>query len=207
MAQMSHTKEIHLSGILNSTKIGISYAIWTALTRWIPIAMEATKTSFHIEIGSAGVEPDSVGELRAIEEEAKSSPSSLTESGTTPAEPISVWKLVLVTSIAVGIHLVNAVQIARIIPKYVEFGIPDKWTYLVWLVGAVSSSVFHPLLSYYSNTCKLGWRHHPFMFAGAVGATIAFLTIEFAKDIGYTFGDNLFEYTQYRGLIIFGIGL
>ncbi|KAL4322273.1 hypothetical protein AHAS_Ahas14G0194000 [Arachis hypogaea] len=31
--------------------------------------MEATKTSFHTEIGSAGVEPDSVGELMAIEEE------------------------------------------------------------------------------------------------------------------------------------------
>ncbi|XP_025648069.1 putative sucrose transport protein SUC6 [Arachis hypogaea] len=171
---------------------------FTALTRWIPTAMEATKTYFHTEIGSAGVEPDSVGELMAIEEE---------ESGSTPAEPISVWKLVLVASIAVGIHLVNAVQIARLIPIYVEFGIPDKWTYLVWLVGAVSSSVFHPLLSYYSNTCKLGWRHHPFMFVGAVGATIPFWTIGFAKDIGYAFGDNLSEYTQYRALIIFGIEL
>ncbi|RYR14907.1 hypothetical protein Ahy_B04g071612 [Arachis hypogaea] len=57
------------------------------------------------------------------------------------------------------------------------------------------------------NTCKLRWPHHPFMFAGAVGATIAFLTIGFAKDIGYTFGNNLSEYTQYRALIIFGIGL
>ncbi|RYR14894.1 hypothetical protein Ahy_B04g071593 [Arachis hypogaea] len=202
---MSHTKEVHLSVISNSTKIGISYAIWTALTRWITTAMEATKTSFHTETGSAGVEPDSVGELMAMEEEAKSSPSSLTESGSTSAEPISVWKLVLVASIAVGIHLVNAVQIAWIIPIYVEFGIPDKWTYLVWLVGAVSSSVFHPLLSYYSNTSILGWRHHPFMFAGAVDATVVFLTIGFAKDIGYAFGDNLSEYTQYRALIIFGI--
>ncbi|KAL4322284.1 hypothetical protein AHAS_Ahas14G0195100 [Arachis hypogaea] len=162
---MSHTKEVHLSGILNSTKIGITYAIWRALTRWIPTTMEATKTSFHTEIGSAGVEPDSVGELRAIEEEA--------------------W----------------------LIPIYVEFGISDKWTSLVWLVGAVSSSVFHPLLSYYSNICKLGWRHHPFMFAGAVGATISFWTIGFAKDIRYAFGNNLCEYTQYRALIIFGIGL
>ncbi|XLS90890.1 hypothetical protein HN51_066898 [Arachis hypogaea] len=169
---------------------------FTALTRWIPIAMEATKISFHTEIGSAGVEPDSVSELMAIEEE-----------GSTLAEPISVWKLVLVASITVRIHLVNAVQIARLIPIYVEFGIPDKWTSLVWLVSAVSSSVFHPFLSYNNNTCKLKWRHHPFMFAGAVGATIAFLTIGFAKDIGYTFGDNLFEYTQYRTLIIFGIGL
>ncbi|XLU99654.1 hypothetical protein S245_013994, partial [Arachis hypogaea] len=31
--------------------------------------MEATKTSFHTEIGSAGVEPDSVDELMAIKEE------------------------------------------------------------------------------------------------------------------------------------------
>ena len=68
-APTSHTKEVHLSGILNSTKIGITYAIWRALTRWIPTTMEATKTSFHTEIGSAGVEPDSVGEPRAIEEE------------------------------------------------------------------------------------------------------------------------------------------
>ncbi|KAL4322297.1 putative sucrose transport protein SUC6 [Arachis ipaensis] len=118
-----------------------------------------------------------------------------------------MWKLVLVASIAVGIHLVNAVQIAWLIPIYVEFGISDKWTSLVWHVGAVSSSVFHPFLSYYSNTCKLGWRHHPFMFAGAVGATISFWTIGFAKDIRYAFGDNLCEYTQYRALIIFGIGL
>ncbi|XP_057756455.1 sucrose transport protein SUC1-like [Arachis stenosperma] len=88
-----------------------------------------------------------------------------------------------------------------------EFEIPDKWTSLVWLVGAVSGSVFHPLLSYCSNTCKFGWRHCPFMFAGAVGATIAFLTIGFAKDIGYAFGDNLSEYTEHRALIIFGIGL
>ncbi|KAL4322265.1 hypothetical protein AHAS_Ahas14G0193200 [Arachis hypogaea] len=65
---MSHTKEVHLSGIPNSTKIGISYAIWTALTRWIPTVMEATKTSFHTEIGSTGMELDSVGELMAIEE-------------------------------------------------------------------------------------------------------------------------------------------
>ncbi|KAL4322276.1 hypothetical protein AHAS_Ahas14G0194300 [Arachis hypogaea] len=35
----------------------------------------------------------------------------------------------------------------------------------------------------------------------------AFLTIGFAKDIGYAFGDNLSEYTQHRALIIFGIGL
>ncbi|KAL4322272.1 Sucrose transport protein [Arachis hypogaea] len=45
------------------------------------------------------------------------------------------------------------------------------------------------------------------MFAGVVGATVAFLTIGFAKDIGYAFGDNLSEYTQHRPLIIFGIGL
>ncbi|XP_025648063.1 sucrose transport protein SUC5-like [Arachis hypogaea] len=45
------------------------------------------------------------------------------------------------------------------------------------------------------------------MFAGVVGATVAFLTIGFAKDIGYAFGDNLSEYTQHRALIIFGIGL
>ncbi|KAL4322299.1 hypothetical protein AHAS_Ahas14G0196600 [Arachis hypogaea] len=38
--------------------------------------------------------------------------SSPTETGSTPAEPISVWKLILVASIAVGIHLVNDVQIA-----------------------------------------------------------------------------------------------
>ncbi|RYR60891.1 hypothetical protein Ahy_A04g017976 [Arachis hypogaea] len=45
------------------------------------------------------------------------------------------------------------------------------------------------------------------MFAGVVGDTIAFLTIRFAKDIGYTFGDNLSEYTQHRPLIIFWIRL
>ncbi|XP_025693040.1 sucrose transport protein SUC2-like [Arachis hypogaea] len=191
--------------------------------------MEATKTSFHTEIGSAGVEPDSVDELMAIKEEgmkpgimrrvwrevegithkgegirkrakrgdaleggsprlgesyipssliAMSLPNSSIESGTTPAEPVSVWKLVLVASIAIEIHLVNAVQIARLIPIYVEFGMPDKWTSLVWLVGAISSSVFHPLLSYYGNTY-----------------------------IGYAFGDNLSEYTQHHALIIFGIGL
>ncbi|QHO08271.1 Sucrose transport protein [Arachis hypogaea] len=100
--------------------------------------------------------------------------SSPTESGSTLAEPISLWKLILVASIVVGIHLVNAVQIAWLIPIYVAFRIPDKWTSLVWLVGAVSSSVFHPLLSYYNNTCKLGWQHRPFIFAGVVGATIAF---------------------------------
>ncbi|XP_057756453.1 sucrose transport protein SUC9-like [Arachis stenosperma] len=136
--------------------------------------METTKTSFHTEIGSAGVEPDSVGEFMAIKEEAMSSP---TESSSTPAEPISVWKLVLVASIAVGIHLVDAVQIAWLIPIYVD------------------------------NTDKLGWWQRPFMFAGAVGTAIVFLTIEFAKDIGYSFGDNLSEYTQHRALIIFGIGL
>ncbi|KAL4322301.1 hypothetical protein AHAS_Ahas14G0196800 [Arachis hypogaea] len=38
--------------------------------------------------------------------------SSPTESGSTPAEPISMWKLVLVASIVVRILLVNAVQIA-----------------------------------------------------------------------------------------------
>ncbi|KAL4382375.1 hypothetical protein HN51_005996 [Arachis hypogaea] len=88
-----------------------------------------------------------------------------------------------------------------------EFEIPDKWTSLVWLVGAVSSSVFHPIVRYYNNTCKFGWRQRRFMFAGAVGATIAFLTIGFAKDIGYAFGDNLSEYTKNRTLIIFGIRL
>ncbi|RYR16594.1 hypothetical protein Ahy_B04g073628 [Arachis hypogaea] len=124
--------------------------------------------------------------------------------GSTPEEPISVWKLVLVTSITVEIHLVNAVHIAWLIPIYVEFEIPDKWTSLVWL-GVVSISVFHPLLSYYSNTYKLGWRHRSFLFAGA--GAIAFLIIGFAKDIGYAFGDNLSEYTQHRALIIFGIGL
>ncbi|XP_025648072.1 sucrose transport protein SUC7-like [Arachis hypogaea] len=45
------------------------------------------------------------------------------------------------------------------------------------------------------------------MFAGAVGATISFWTIGFAKDIGYAFRDNLCDYTQYSALIIFGIGL
>ncbi|XP_057756451.1 sucrose transport protein SUC9-like [Arachis stenosperma] len=45
------------------------------------------------------------------------------------------------------------------------------------------------------------------MFAGTVGAAIAFLTIGFAKDVGYAFGDNLSEYTQHRVLIIFWIGL
>ncbi|RYR60885.1 hypothetical protein Ahy_A04g017966 [Arachis hypogaea] len=118
---------------------------------------------------------------------AMSSPSSPTESGSTSAEPISVWKLVLEASIAVGNYLVNAVEIAWLIPIYMEFEIPDKCTSLVWLVGAVSISVFHPILRYYSNTCKLGWRHHRFMFAGAVGATIVFLTIGFAKDIETTF--------------------
>ncbi|XP_057756452.1 putative sucrose transport protein SUC6 [Arachis stenosperma] len=169
--------------------------------------MEATKTSFPTVIGSADVELDSIGELMAIKEEAMSSPSSPTESGSTPVEPISVWKLVLVASIAVGMHLVDVVQIAWQTPIYVEFGIPDKWTSFVWLVGAVSGSVFHPLLSYCSNTCKLGWRQRPFMFAGAVGAAITFLTIRFAKDVGYALGDILSEYTQHRALIIFGIGL
>ncbi|RYR60887.1 hypothetical protein Ahy_A04g017969 [Arachis hypogaea] len=71
---------------------------------------------------------------------AMSSPSSPTESGSTPVEPISTWKLVLVASIAVGIHLVNAVQIAWLIPIYGELKIPDKLTSLVWFVGVVSSS-------------------------------------------------------------------
>ncbi|XLR62696.1 hypothetical protein S83_013368 [Arachis hypogaea] len=91
--------------------------------------MEATKTSFHTEIGSSGVVTDSVGELgelMAIKEEAVSLPSSPIESGSTPAEPISVCKLILVASIAVAIHLVNTVQIAWLIPIYVEFEIPDK---------------------------------------------------------------------------------
>ncbi|KAL4382377.1 hypothetical protein AHAS_Ahas04G0227400 [Arachis hypogaea] len=60
--------------------------------------MEATKTSFHTEIGSSGVVTDSVGELgelMAIKEEAVSLPSSPIESGSTPAEPISVCKLIL----------------------------------------------------------------------------------------------------------------
>ncbi|XP_057756454.1 sucrose transport protein SUC8-like [Arachis stenosperma] len=95
--------------------------------------METTKTSFHTEIGSAGVEPDSVGELMAIKEDGMS-------------------------------------------------------------LGT-------------NNTYKLGRWQCPFMLAGAVGAAIAFLTIGFAKDIGYSFRDNLSEYTQHRALIIFGIGL
>ncbi|RYR16586.1 hypothetical protein Ahy_B04g073625 isoform G [Arachis hypogaea] len=82
--------------------------------------------------------------------------------------------------------------------------IPNKWTSLVWLVSVVSNSVFHPLFSYYSNTYKLGWRHRSFMFAGAVGATIAFLTIGFAKGIGYAFGDNISKYTQHRAFIFLG---
>ncbi|RYR61245.1 hypothetical protein Ahy_A04g018388 [Arachis hypogaea] len=88
-----------------------------------------------------------------------SSPPQL-ESGSTPAH-ILVCKLVMVASMAARIHLVNAVQIAWLIPGY------------------------------YSNraTCKLR-QHRPFIFAGVVAVTIAFLTIGFAADIRYALGDN-----------------
>ncbi|QHO39314.1 Sucrose transport protein [Arachis hypogaea] len=107
-----------------------------------------------------------------------------------------------------GIQLVNTVQIAWLIPGYLILGVLDRWASLVWLVSAVSSSVIHPILSYYSNraTCKLR-RHRPFSFAGAVAVTIAFLTIGFATDIGYAFGDNFSEKNRPRALAIFGIRL
>ncbi|QHO39949.1 sucrose transport protein SUC1-like [Arachis hypogaea] len=116
--------------------------------------------------------------------------------------------MVMVVSTAAWIHLVNAVQIAWLIPGYVILEVLDRWTSLVWLVGAVSSSVLHSILSYYSNraTCKLG-RHRPFIFAGVIAVTIAFLTIGFAADISYAFGDNLSEKARPRALAIFKIGL
>ncbi|RYR15642.1 hypothetical protein Ahy_B04g072526 [Arachis hypogaea] len=71
----------------------------------------------------------------------------------------------------------------------------------------VSSFVLHPILSYYNNrcTCKLGC-HCSFILVGAVTITIALLTIGFAKDFSYAFGDNLSEKTRPRALAIFGIG-
>ncbi|RYR15262.1 hypothetical protein Ahy_B04g071988 [Arachis hypogaea] len=91
---------------------------------------------------------------------------------------------------------------------YVILGVLDRWASLVWLIDAVCSSVLHPILNYYSNReiCKLG-RHCPFIFAGAVVVTIAFLTIGFTADIGHAFGDNLSEKIRPRALAIFGIRL
>ncbi|RYR61480.1 hypothetical protein Ahy_A04g018658 [Arachis hypogaea] len=92
--------------------------------------------------------------------------------------------------------------------SYVILGVLDRWASLVWLVSAISRSVLHPILSYYSNraTCNLR-RHRPFNFAGVVAVTITLLTIGFAADISYAFGDNLSEKSRPRDLAIFGIGL
>ncbi|RYR61247.1 hypothetical protein HN51_005710 [Arachis hypogaea] len=97
----------------------------------------------------------------------------------------------MVASMTAGIHHVNAVQIAWLIPRYLILRELNRWASLVWLVDAISSSVLHPILNYYSNraTCKL-MRHRPFIFAGALAVTIDFLKIGFAVDIGYAFGDN-----------------
>ncbi|XLS89737.1 hypothetical protein HN51_065745 [Arachis hypogaea] len=43
------------------------------------------------------------------------------------------------------------------------------------------------------------------MLAGVVAVTITLLTIGFAADIGYVFGDNLSEKTRSRAIAIFGI--
>ncbi|QHO08280.1 Sucrose transport protein [Arachis hypogaea] len=170
---MSHTEEVHLSGIPNSTKIGISYAIWTALTRWIPTVMEATKTSFHTEIGSTGMELDSVGELMAIEE--KGLPP-------TKASPLCARFRIL----------------SSLCP------IPSTSFQTLFFVPSNIPSLLSQEFTEFTDRIRL---HTGGANLSAVGATIAFLTIGFAKDIGYTFGNNLSEYTQYRALIIFGIGL
>ncbi|QHN93611.1 uncharacterized protein DS421_17g594150 [Arachis hypogaea] len=55
-----------------------------------------------------------------------SSPVQL-ESGSSPAQPCSIWKLFTVASISIGLYFISAIQMFWLAPIYYILGVPDRW--------------------------------------------------------------------------------
>ncbi|CAN1166852.1 Sucrose transport protein SUC2 [Linum perenne] len=129
--------------------------------------------------------------------------------GTVDASPLNpLKKVIVVSSIAIGVQFGWALQLSLLTP-YVQFlGIPHNLAAFIWLCGPISGIVVQPIVGYYSDrsTCRFG-RRSPFILVGAVLAVVAVFLIGYAADIGYHYGDSLDKgRPRVRAIVVFTVG-
>ncbi|KAL8108496.1 hypothetical protein AgCh_024807 [Apium graveolens] len=104
-------------------------------------------------------------------------------------EPAPMWKLVLVSAIAVGVQFGWTLQLSLLTPYVQLLKIPHTWSAYIWLCGPVSGMLVQPIVGYYSDRCTASFgRRHPFI----LGA-----------DIGYAVGDDLTSKLKPRAITVF----
>ncbi|TXG53155.1 hypothetical protein EZV62_022324 [Acer yangbiense] len=119
----------------------------------------------------------------------------------------STWKLVAVASIATVVQYSWALQISLLSPYVQSLGVPHTFSSLIWVYSAITGMVVQPVLGFRSDRCTSRFgRRRPFIVAGVVIASVAYMLIGFAKDIGYQAGDSLDGTTKPRAVSLFILG-
>ncbi|GMP79208.1 hypothetical protein CsSME_00034850 [Camellia sinensis var. sinensis] len=133
-------------------------------------------------------------------------PSPLQLQSPPPLRQTPPWKVVVVASIAVGVHFGWALQFSLLTPYVQLLGIPHKWASYISLCGPISGMVVQPLAGHYSDRCtsKFG-RRRPFIAAATALVTVAVILIGFAADLGHLSGDRL-DSAKPRAITIFVVG-
>ncbi|CAL0333380.1 unnamed protein product [Lupinus luteus] len=121
--------------------------------------------------------------------------------------PSPLRKIIAVASIAAGVQFGWALRLSLLEPYVQLLGIPNKWSFLIWLCGPISGLIMQPIIGYYSDRCTSRFgRRRPFICAGAITVIIATILIGLAANFGYSLGDDLTLKTRPRAIVFFVLG-
>lgn len=121
--------------------------------------------------------------------------------------PESLYKIVMVASIAAGVQFGWALQLSLLTPYVQLLGIPHTWAAYIWLCGPISGMIVQPVVGYYSDSCSSRFgRRRPFIAAGALLVAVAVFLIGFAADLGHASGDPLGKQAKPRAISVFVVG-
>lgn len=113
-----------------------------------------------------------------------------------------VW----VSLVAMGMFPVSfafALQYAHLTTFALRIGVSETFSSLVWLCGPVTGLIIQPLIGQLSDAChyNLG-RRRPFILVGAIALALSQLSVAFATDIGYLFGDRGLTHAVALGVFV-----
>ncbi|XP_033642253.1 proton-associated sugar transporter A-like [Asterias rubens] len=118
----------------------------------------------------------------------------------------SLWQLISLNLVVLGIEFCYAMETALVIPLLLQMGLPNSLYSLTWLLSPTLGFFLSPVIGTLSDRCRCFWgRRRPFILVLCVGVIIGFTLFLNGRDLGLLAGDVTPDHQV--GLILTVIGV
>ena len=102
----------------------------------------------------------------------------------------SLWQLISLNLVVLGIEFCYAMETALVIPLLLQMGLPNSLYSLTWLLSPTLGFFLSPVIGTLSDRCRCFWgRRRPFILVLCVGVIIGFTLFLNGRDLGLLAGD------------------